>query len=200
MLLYIIIKSCRLTEYSPANLYHIYVAIHAPASMPSAPRLSEADSKTSTTGVPSLYALLAYAPSLLQKHSNLPWTQVHAYESLFHKSQETNLATFFLSQDKFRHCCNFDSPLTEAFITSYSVARSHSRENKSVDRLCWLLACHLLCVQVQVLQRGERIELLVDKTDDLRNQVCHVTSYYIKATLAADASSIYARTVLQIFA
>jgi hypothetical protein len=27
----------------------------------------------------------------------------------FHKLQETNLATFFLSQDKFRHCCNFDS-------------------------------------------------------------------------------------------
>jgi hypothetical protein len=25
----------------------------------------------------------------------------------FHKSQDTNLATFFLSQDKFRHCCNF---------------------------------------------------------------------------------------------
>jgi hypothetical protein len=34
----------------------IYVAIHALASMPSAPHLSEADSKTST-GVPCLYAL-----------------------------------------------------------------------------------------------------------------------------------------------
>jgi hypothetical protein len=35
--------------------YIVYVAIHALASMPSAPRLSEADSKTST-GVPCLYA------------------------------------------------------------------------------------------------------------------------------------------------
>jgi hypothetical protein len=35
---------------------YIYVAIHALASMPSAPRLSEADSKTSTE-VPCLYAL-----------------------------------------------------------------------------------------------------------------------------------------------
>jgi hypothetical protein len=35
---------------------YIHVAIHALASMPSAPRLSEADSKTSTE-VPCLYAL-----------------------------------------------------------------------------------------------------------------------------------------------
>jgi hypothetical protein len=40
--------------------------IHALASMPSAPRLSEADSKTSTTGVPCLYALRmnVYAASM----------------------------------------------------------------------------------------------------------------------------------------
>jgi hypothetical protein len=43
-----------------------------------------------------------------------------------------------------------------------------------------------------VLQRGERIELLVDKTDDLRNQVCHVTTYYAEATPAADAASMHA--------
>jgi hypothetical protein len=35
-------------------IYYIYVAIHALASMPSAPRVSEADSKTSTE-VPCLY-------------------------------------------------------------------------------------------------------------------------------------------------
>jgi hypothetical protein len=44
---------------------YIHVVIHALASMPLAPRLSEADSKTST-GVPCI----ANAPSLLQKHSN----------------------------------------------------------------------------------------------------------------------------------
>jgi hypothetical protein len=37
-----------------AIFLYIYVAIHALASMPSAPRLSEADSKTSTE-VPCLY-------------------------------------------------------------------------------------------------------------------------------------------------
>jgi hypothetical protein len=59
---------------TPLNIYtYIYmcvcVAIHALASMPSAPRLSEADSKTSTE-VPCLYALRMPHPSLLQKHSN----------------------------------------------------------------------------------------------------------------------------------
>jgi hypothetical protein len=40
----------------------IYVAIHALASMPSAPRLSEADSKTSTE-VPCSVICIANAPS-----------------------------------------------------------------------------------------------------------------------------------------
>jgi hypothetical protein len=56
------------TKQATQHVYiYIYVAIHALASMPSAPRLSEADSKTPTTGVPCVYALLrANAPSLLQ--------------------------------------------------------------------------------------------------------------------------------------
>jgi hypothetical protein len=41
-------RICTLTASSPSLYIYIYVAIHALASMPSAPRLSEADSKTST--------------------------------------------------------------------------------------------------------------------------------------------------------
>jgi hypothetical protein len=54
---------------------YIYVAIHALASMPSAPRLSEADSKTSTE-VPCLYALrmLVSCPNIILAADNLPYT------------------------------------------------------------------------------------------------------------------------------
>jgi hypothetical protein len=60
-----------------SSLIYIYVAIHALASMPSAPRLSDADSKTSTE-VPCLYALrmpqafcknIAIDSSLVKAHS-----------------------------------------------------------------------------------------------------------------------------------
>jgi hypothetical protein len=53
--------------------------------MPLAPRLSEADSKTST-GVPCLYACIANAPSLLQEHSNRLVNRVSGPVSEVHKA------------------------------------------------------------------------------------------------------------------
>jgi hypothetical protein len=64
---------------------YIYVAIHALASMPSAPRLSEADSKTSTE-VPCLYALRM--PQAFCKNIAIALDTSACLS--FHKSQETN--------------------------------------------------------------------------------------------------------------